>query len=62
MDDLNITRNGVFLAAAVRRHADAGRVEEEHLRVLPGRLFAALWLAGVLLLACLVPLVLAVAR
>ncbi|GAA4252961.1 hypothetical protein [Dactylosporangium darangshiense] len=50
MSELNVTRDGVFLAAAVRRHADAGRVEPERLRVLPARLFAALWLAASLLL------------
>ncbi|GAA2348635.1 hypothetical protein [Dactylosporangium salmoneum] len=51
MSEPNLTRDGVFLAAAVRRHADAGRVEPERLRILPGRLFAALWLAAALLLA-----------
>ncbi|MGI5240493.1 hypothetical protein [Dactylosporangium sp. CA-139066] len=49
MSEMNVTRDGVFLAAAVRRHADAGRVEPVRLRVLPSRLFAALWLAAALL-------------
>ncbi|MEV4518254.1 hypothetical protein AB0K00_56030 [Dactylosporangium sp. NPDC049525] len=62
MDELNITRDGVFLAAAVRRHAEGGRVEPVPLRVLPGRLFAALWLAAVLLLAGLAAVVGTVAR
>ncbi|MEU7874088.1 hypothetical protein [Dactylosporangium sp. NPDC049140] len=43
--------DGMFLEAALRRRAEAGRVPPERLRLLPGRLFAALWLAAVLLLA-----------
>lgn len=53
MDEPAITRDGVFLASAVRRHAEGSRVEPVPLRVLPGRLFAALWLAAALLLTTL---------
>ncbi|WP_327010379.1 TIGR04500 family putative peptide maturation system protein [Dactylosporangium sp. NBC_01737] len=53
VDEPAITRDGVFLASAVRRHAEGSRVEPVPLRVLPGRLFAALWLAAALLLTTL---------
>ncbi|MET7400957.1 hypothetical protein ABZS66_46505 [Dactylosporangium sp. NPDC005572] len=59
---MNVTRDGVFLAAAVQRHAESGRVEPERLRVLPGRLFAGLWAAAVTLLTALSAVLVAVAR
>jgi len=51
----------MFLEAAVRRHAEAGRVRPERLRTPPGRLFAALWIVAALLLAGLGAVLLGVA-
>ncbi|MET7426367.1 hypothetical protein [Dactylosporangium sp. NPDC005555] len=54
-------RDGVFLASAVRRHAEGGRIPPERLRILPTGLFVGLWIAVTLLLAALAALAAAAA-